>query len=192
MRLLPVLVGLLVLVGCRDRSERPERLKTVPEELAPRVARANAAMDELQKTLGGRLKQALDQGPEAAIQVCSKEAQQLTRQIGERNQLEIGRSSHRLRNPANEGPSWLAGYLADNAGRKAASVEPAVYDLGDRIGVARAIGMQPLCTICHGPAEAIDENVKRQLAQAYPHDRATGFQVGDLRGVFWVELPKQP
>ncbi len=29
------------------------------------------------------------------------------------------------------------------------------------------------------------------LAKSYPDDRATGFAVGDLRGVLWVELTKR-
>ena len=32
-------------------------------------------------------------------------------------------------------------------------------------------------------------DVAAHIAQAYPEDQATGFEVGDLRGVFWV-LPK--
>ena len=42
---------------------------------------------------------------------------------------------------------------------------------------------------CHGPKDKISEEVKGQLAKLYPNDTATGFQTGDLRGWFWVEVP---
>ncbi len=31
--------------------------------------------------------------------------------------------------------------------------------------------------------------VKAVLDETYPADKATGYSVGDLRGVAWVELP---
>ena len=46
------------------------------------------------------------------------------------------------------------------------------------------------CLACHGPAEALDEEVRVALAELYPEDRATGFRSGDLRGWFWVEVPR--
>jgi hypothetical protein len=50
------------------------------------------------------------------------------------------------------------------------------------------IKLQAQCLMCHGPAEKIPLEVKTQLAKLYPQDQATGFQEGDLRGWFWVEL----
>ena len=44
-----------------------------------------------------------------------------------------------------------------------------------------------MCTACHG--EAIAPEVKAALAQSYSEDQATGFKPGQLRGIFWVELP---
>jgi len=34
--------------------------------------------------------------------------------------------------------------------------------------------------------------VREQLSTHYPDDAATGYQAGDLRGWFWVEVPLQP
>ena len=44
-----------------------------------------------------------------------------------------------------------------------------------------------LCVTCHG--ESLAPDVQERLAERYPTDRATGYRVGDLRGVFWAELP---
>jgi hypothetical protein len=48
--------------------------------------------------------------------------------------------------------------------------------------------LQPLCVACHGKFLAPD--VAAIIEEAYPEDQATGFEVGDLRGVFWVEYPE--
>jgi hypothetical protein len=42
--------------------------------------------------------------------------------------------------------------------------------------------------ICHGLEDQITPDVKSQLAELYPEDRATGFKEGDLRGWFWIEM----
>jgi hypothetical protein len=43
-----------------------------------------------------------------------------------------------------------------------------------------------LCLTCHG--SNLDADIAASIAERYPEDRATGFEAGDLRGVFWVEF----
>jgi hypothetical protein len=80
--------------------------------------------------------------------------------------------------------------VARYAGRSAADVDGFVVDLGDRIGVLRPIAHQSMCGACHGPEDGISPEVRAKLRQRYPRDRAVGFGEGDLRGWFWVEVPK--
>ena len=47
---------------------------------------------------------------------------------------------------------------------------------------ARRITVQPSCLACHGPKEQRPDFVKK----GYPNDRAYGFEVGDLRGLYSV------
>lgn len=51
------------------------------------------------------------------------------------------------------------------------------------------IKLQPQCVMCHGPSEQILPEVKSALVDRYPQDQATGFEIGELRGWFWIELP---
>jgi hypothetical protein len=53
----------------------------------------------------------------------------------------------------------------------------------------QAIPMQGMCASCHGPKEALAPEVRERLEERYPHDRATGFAVGDLRGAFSIRQP---
>jgi hypothetical protein len=63
-------------------------------------------------------------------------------------------------------------------------------DLGDRIGVLRPIAHRPVCASCHGPVDTRQPAVRAELRSRYPQDRALGFADGEIRGWFWVELPK--
>jgi hypothetical protein len=154
------------------------------------VSRADRAIQELQTTLLSRLTSALaDGGAPAAVRVCRDEAQALTRTVGATHRLELGRTSHRVRNPSNAPRAWAAPTVTAHAGRKVAEVRPVVLDLGGRIGVLRPIGTLESCTTCHGPREAVDAAIGDVLRVAYPQDAAVGFAPGDLRGWIWAEAP---
>ena len=56
-----------------------------------------------------------------------------------------------------------------------------------REGYVEPIRLLPQCLACHG--EQIAPDVAARLHELYPDDQATGFAVGDLRGVFWIEYP---
>jgi hypothetical protein len=122
------------------------------------------------------------------VTVCRDEAQQLTASIGAKHALQMGRTSHLVRNPANAPRPWTVTYVASWAGAKAADAQPAVFELsGGRVGVLRPIGTMDLCVMCHGPREAVQATIGDVLKASYPNDRAVGFAPGDLRGWFWVE-----
>ncbi len=184
------LAATLLLAAC-DRS--PKRLDPIPAELAPRVELAEQAADDLRSTLSRRLMQTIsERGPEAGIEVCANEAKTLTAEVAGRHQVQIGRTSVRLRNRDNSPRPWLGGYLEEAASRPAAEVKPVVYDLGKQLGVAQPLATLPLCTTCHGEVAKIPAPVQAALKRRYPDDRATGFDVGQVRGVLWVEVDKHP
>jgi hypothetical protein len=98
--------------------------------------------------------------------------------------VRIGRTSWKLRNPANAAPAWAEDAIA---GR---SSEPTYFasDTG-RLGALSPITVAEPCLKCHGSPEQLAPGVSDRLAELYPEDRATGFHDGDLRGWFWVEVP---
>ncbi len=170
----------------------PQRLEPVPEAYEARVVEARAAAAELKKTLTQRLQQAIGQGgPASGVEVCAEEAGRLTEQVSAARGVTLGRTSHRVRNSTRNAPRpWLQGYLAEVAGKPAAEVRPAVYDLGDSLGVVEVLPTLPLCLSCHGDAEQLAPEVRARLSERYPADAATGFRAGEVRGVVWVELRK--
>lgn len=152
-------------------------------------ADVSAVMDQLQAKLKERLLAEIAKGgPAAAAEVCRTEAAAMTASLQGQG-LKIGRTSHALRNPANQPPPWAATWVQAQSGRKVgAGAKLAEADLpGGGKGYLRVIGTAPLCLTCHGPADSLDPGLKTVLARAYPQDRATGFAENDVRGWFWAE-----
>ena len=155
------------------------------------TARAERAMNELQRALLARLKTAMENGgPAAAVEVCRAEARTIADAVASTQGIELGRTSHRLRNPANAPRPWARAVVDSGAGLKAAAERLRVVDLGERVGVLRPIGTADMCVRCHGPTADVRRNLGEVLAAAYPQDRATEFAPGDLRGWMWAEVPK--
>lgn len=171
---------------------KPMSREEVPEALVPAVARAEAAMDQLRERLFKRVSELLAEGgPAAAIDVCPKEAPRIAKEIAQAQGLEVGRTSFHLRNPANAPRPWARAWVLAGEGKTASEVKPAVFDLGDRLGVLRPIALMPMCTRCHGREDVIDPAVRQEIQRRYPKDEATGFVAGDLRGFMWAEVKKR-
>jgi hypothetical protein len=159
--------------GCSKSGQDPEAIGA--ELLKP-----------FKSELQGALRDGISQGPVAAINVCRVQAPEIAKKYsGER--IRMGRTSHRLRNPANAAPEWVAPvsdkYLADVSNRT-----PKVVAIDStRVGYIEPIMVQPVCLTCHG--SDLDPAVAARIKELYPQDQAAGFQTGDLRGVFWTEFP---
>lgn len=149
--------------------------------------RAEEARGDLAGTLMGRVTEVLsDKGPAKAVEVCNLEAQGLTREVAERHNVDIGRTSFRLRNPDNQPPKWARQLnLIENR-----VDEQVILKKGsDQLAVLTPIHLEEKCATCHGPKNELSPRLREVLTKRYPDDEATGFEPGDLRGWFWVEVP---
>jgi hypothetical protein len=190
-----VVFGLMV-TGCAKPAEEPvEEVVVIEWEkvLAGSMTDTQKAQQELVATavnalaseMMGELTAALDSGDAgAAIAVCKEKAPDVAAHIKETYGVQIGRTSHRLRNAGNVAPGWADPYVAD-------LTEDPTYVVGPNgeLGALLPIKMKAECQMCHGPVEGIDEGVMAAISEVYPDDQALGFVEGDLRGWFWVEAP---
>lgn len=160
------------------------------------LAEARAAAQELGATLMGELTTAIaGGGTVSAIGVCRDVAQAVALEVSARQGLEVGRTSLRVRNPANAPDGWERAGLeafgaAAESGADLATLEHAevVTENGVRtLRWMKVIPMGELCTQCHG--SAIAPEVAAAIEAAYPEDRATGFEPGEVRGAFTVRKP---
>jgi len=153
----------------------------------PAAPRGAELLKPFKQQLMGALKAGLQEGPDQAIEACKLKAPQIAAGLSVEG-VEMGRASHRLRNPANAAPAWvqpvLDAWLADDS-----AVSPVEVGAGEgRLGYIEPIRLQAApCLMCHG--ETLAPAVAEQIRALYPEDRATGFKEGDLRGVFWVSYP---
>jgi hypothetical protein len=162
-----------------------------PAALKPAIARAEAALQAMQKRVQPLLAKAMTQGgPSAAIAVCRDQSPQAAAETAAESGVRLGRTSDRLRNPGNAAPAWAAPQVSAAAGKKASEVQATAVDLGDKVGVLLPIAVGQMCVKCHGPADSLAPEVRAELARSYPVDRAVGYAPGDHRGFFWTEVAK--
>ena len=177
-RSLPVLVGaaLLQVAGAAQAGD-------------VELARGAAAIEPFKRELQQALLDGLSEGAVEAVGVCRLEAPKIALAYS-REGVRVGRTSHRLRNRANAAPAWVQPIL-DEYRKDASSRSPRDVMLPNgRVGYTEPIVAKPLCLTCHG--QSLDPAVAARIEELYPDDRAVGFAAGDLRGVFWAELPAEP
>lgn len=183
----------LLLAAC---SDAPESSASVVDQEAPALPvydeeeirqRAAQALLPFKQQLMQALQRGLEQGAAQAIDVCRLEAPAIATAASV-DGVKIGRSSFRLRNPANAPTAWQQTGLRHY--QQSEDREPMLINLEDgRVGYMEPIVTAPMCLGCHGSELSVE--VKDALATHYPADQATGFAAGDLRGIFWVTLPVQ-
>lgn len=157
----------------------PEFSSANPQELAAK------AKDTLFGKLSTRLLTEMSRrGPAEAVEVCHRIAPQLAQEVGQTYGVKIGRTGVRLRNSQNVPPEWAKPLLVSQP------TEPVFTDLPDQsTGALFPIMLKVQCLTCHGPKDRIADDILTKLEELYPEDQATGFQEGELRGWFWVEVP---
>jgi hypothetical protein len=151
------------------------------------VQRAIEARDALAQTLKGELMSAIQaDGPVHAIDVCHTRAPEIAEEVADQFRLEIGRTSHKLRNSKNTEPVWMGDVL----GEKLVATHAFADETGS-LGIAYPIMLENACVICHGNDDQVSAPVREAITQRYPDDQATGFAPGDLRGWFWIQIPPE-
>lgn len=151
------------------------------------------------QAFGGALKAELTaaieaKGPAHAVAVCNVKAPEIAARLGGETGWSVARSSHRLRNPKNAPDAYtdaaIKAFLErEAAGEKVADMAMAgiVEEEGQQVfRLVKAIPTGELCLNCHG-AEQVKPEVEAALTMLYPEDKARGFAVGQMRGVFTLE-----
>ncbi len=161
-----------------------------PEERALRIATERA------RSLGGGLKaRVMDAltagGPAGAVAACAQLAP--TETAAAATAGPVGRSSLRLRNPANVGPDWVQAWLREAGHGPAAAARPVREITQSPAGPVARVGLpisiEGPCLLCHGDPATRDPATAAAIRAAYPSDAANGYQLGDLRGLLWAEEP---
>ncbi|MFU8822490.1 MAG: DUF3365 domain-containing protein [Gammaproteobacteria bacterium] len=165
----------------------PVMAETVP---ADRTEEGRAIAAEFSSELRAALQAAMAEGgPLAAIRVCNEDAPRIAAAAAERSGAVVGRTSLKVRNPANRPDEHERAVLeafADELAPGAEGPPPERLDvLADgRVRYMSAIVIQPPCLACHG--ESLAPPVAEAIGALYPADAARGYQFGELRGAFTI------
>jgi hypothetical protein len=155
-----------------------------PDEDQLKAAGAEALKPFKQQLMSALVK-GLKGGPVSALEVCKDQAPKLAGEAGT-DSVTIGRTSHRLRNPANAPEPWMEPLLEKYAGDPEMTAPTLVALPAGGYGYVEPITVRAACLECHGVT--LDPAVEQKIDELYPADRASGFKEGDFRGLFWVKI----
>jgi hypothetical protein len=155
---------------------------------------SKAAIKEFATTLKGKLVTAMKAGgPIEAITVCNQAAPKIAADLSEKYGMNIGRTSLKTRNPANNADEWEMAVLKQfeqlkQGGEPISSLvfsEAVTEDMNTEMRMMKAIPTGQVCLSCHG--SNIAANIQQKIDELYPQDKAVGFKIGDIRGAFTVQ-----
>ena len=161
---------------------------------------AKEAAQSMAQQLGTVMKQKMQEGgPVAAIEACSVDALRISGELSRETGWMVKRVGTKVRNPLLGIPDeWEQKVLASFEQRRlnGEDLKTMAYSemLKEKGGqryfrFMKAIGVQSQCLGCHGNVEAMPEDVRAAIERRYPHDNATGYQSGDLRGAISIKRP---
>ena len=173
-------------------------LPALADDLAQYQEESRKIVKEFASQLGGEMQKEMQaNGPVAAIKVCRNVAPAIASEVSRKNGWNVGRKSLKTRNAALGMPdAWEQKVLADFE-KRMEKENPASMEFAEVVAepqgkfyrYMKAIPVQDVCLKCHGTDETIPQNVKDALKAEYPHDKATGYTLGQIRGGFSIKRP---
>lgn len=206
---LPLISAAILLSACGadkkvDKSVLDAVNKSMEIKKVNEVDIINEAIDwgneistEAQQALMEKLTKAIeDQGVSEAIGFCQTAALPAIEEVGQSHGVTVRRVSHDYRNPNDQPNEMEEMLLQAYEYNEANGVEskPNVQEIdGDQLLYTKAITIPgPLCLQCHGdPTKDITSATLQKIQENYPNDKATGHQIGDLRGIWSITIPKK-
>ncbi len=167
------------------------------EELESVVKTGQEVSATVLKTLGKNLKKHMKAGgPMAAAEFCSTKAYVLTADVDNQygKDVQVKRISLKERNPANQAEGEEKAILEslDTLQKNGVVLPPYLVE---RVNKDTYKFYKPLminkqvCLKCHGDIGK-NQKLSQFLEKTYPHDKATGYRMGDLRGAVVVTIKK--
>ncbi|MBN2227562.1 MAG: DUF3365 domain-containing protein [candidate division Zixibacteria bacterium] len=187
-------VGIVLMIGCGKEkggsSGKIDEQAMIVDEILIQQA-ADSAIAWYSSELKAALQAAITEGgPVNAIGVCNE----IAPEIAAAHSIEgwyLERVTDKSRNANNQVDSTQAEILARFA---VADSAPSFIGEWELIGsdtvyhFYRPIRVGALCLNCHGGKEQLAPDVAAKIAELYPDDMATGYRVGDLRGIVAVDV----
>lgn len=181
----------------KELQQREVKKITDAEIMARAMEIGEKITDQAQKSLAVKLQASLKRGgTKEAISYCNLHAMPIVDSISQKYGAQIKRVSIKARNkhdlPDSLERQILEAYkfqLEDSA-----SLQSNIQPLADQYFLFTKPIMinSGLCLNCHGRLDnGMLESTRDLLKTKYPDDQAVNYQIGDLRGMWSVRIPKK-
>jgi len=176
-----IAVFALLLFSCKQKIDN-----AIYAEL---TQKGNEITNIAQSVLLANVAQAMQTGgPVYAVEFCNLKASSIIDSLNRANNCEISRVSAKNRHPENN--------LKTEADKnlwtifEAGLVTDTLIEVNKNLVYYKPIKTaMPACLKCHGVTGSdIDTATSEKLQNLYPNDLATGYQLGDFRGLWKIEF----
>ncbi len=196
---LTLLVIIALAISCNGKKTESaevydKQFSITAEEEQLYLAKGKEVAQTSFQALSGQLQQAMAEGGIGnAIEYCNVHALPLTDSLTQAmHVVSIKRTTEKYRNPENAPTSKEAEQFSEYKKLKLQEkpLKPQLkqYVEGEVVFYA-PIELKGQCLSCHGSIEAMGEDYDIIKAK-YPSDKATGYKVGDLRGMWSITMKK--
>jgi len=145
-------------------------------------------------TLGKNLMGAIQkEGVLHALSFCNVQAMPLTDSMATKHNAIIKRVSDQNRNPKNKANSEELEYLSvyKEVLKNGEEPEPIVVERGKNVNFYYPIVTNNMCLKCHGrPGQDIQPKTLQRIQKLYPNDKAIGYDVNEVRGMWSISFEK--
>lgn len=194
---LTILSFFVLLMGCGpqndSRKSKGESMNAKMDTSAVIEAGKQISQASFQ-TLSRNLQQAMKKGGvKNALEFCNVRAMPLTDSLASHYGIELRRASHQPRNPVNRADSLEMATIKEYIRKieQGGELKPVTYARDNTITYHAPIRIPgQLCLNCHGsPGTDIAQSDLKTIQELYPEDQATGFEMGELRGIWSIQFP---
>jgi mono/diheme cytochrome c family protein len=175
-------------------KETKTLLAASPEETTDYLNKGREIALSAKAILGKNLLSAINaKGVADALLFCNERAIPLTDSMAVALGAGLKRVSDKNRNPANAAAAEELDYIneAKAAIKSQGSANPKILDKGNKVVGFYPIMTNDMCLKCHGAStKDIEAKTLDNIHRLYPEDKATGYAINELRGIWVVEMVK--
>lgn len=174
-------------------------LATLAQDIGALTAETKkAVLPVVPKVVAAMQEAVAEKGVAGAIPVCKEQAPELIKAKRQETGWDIRRVSLKTRNAERATPDlWEVRQLADFNIRAANGEKFDTMEKSEIVSIdgkpvfryMKALPVGDVCLKCHGAVDGLEAGLKAKLAESYPHDQATGYSKGQIRGALTVKRP---
>lgn len=180
--------------GGKRKKQRGKATRNLPK---PEQTYADIGMSyakSTKETLGKNLMGAIQkEGVLHALSFCNVQAMPLTDSMATKHNASIKRVSDNFRNPANEANKEELEYISlfKQIVGNGEEPEPLVVEENEKVNFYYPIVTNDMCLKCHGtPGKEIQAETYKEIKALYSKDKAIGYEVNEVRGMWSISFDK--